>query len=75
MGHSAVKHQVEGRQLAKKSGFLSYYNKYKVLYLLSIPGIVYFLVFRYIPLIGSVMAFQGIALELAAPILMRTNLD
>ncbi|RXZ82015.1 sugar ABC transporter permease [Paenibacillaceae bacterium] len=32
--------------------------KYKMLYLLSLPGILYFVVFKYIPLTGSVMAFQ-----------------
>lgn len=30
----------------------------KTLYLLSIPGILYFLLFKYVPLTGSVMAFQ-----------------
>ncbi|MDF2644297.1 MAG: sugar transporter permease [Paenibacillus sp.] len=45
-------------QTLKKTGLFSYYNRFKVLYLLSIPGIVYFLVFKYIPLTGSVMAFQ-----------------
>jgi putative aldouronate transport system permease protein len=33
-------------------------RKYKVIYLISLPGILYFLVFKYIPLLGSVMAFQ-----------------
>lgn len=33
--------------------------KYRALYLISIPGIVYFLIFRYIPLFGSVIAFQN----------------
>ncbi|MFS0838989.1 ABC transporter permease [Paenibacillus sp. 1P03SA] len=42
----------------KKAGFFSYYSRYKVLYLLSLPGIAYFLIFKYIPLTGSVMAFQ-----------------
>ncbi|OPA74264.1 protein lplB [Paenibacillus selenitireducens] len=32
--------------------------KYKALYLISIPGILYFLIFKYIPLGGSVIAFQ-----------------
>lgn len=45
-------------QTLKKTGLFSYYNRFKVLYLLSIPGIFYFLVFKYIPLTGSVMAFQ-----------------
>lgn len=36
----------------------AYINKYKALYILSIPGILYFLLFKYVPLFGSVMAFQ-----------------
>lgn len=38
---------------------LAYYNRYKILYLLSLPGIIYFVVFKYIPLAGSMMAFQN----------------
>ncbi|MCC3374541.1 sugar ABC transporter permease [Cohnella sp. REN36] len=33
-------------------------RKYWPLYVLSIPGILYFLIFRYIPLFGSAIAFQ-----------------
>ncbi|KRE58018.1 ABC transporter permease [Paenibacillus sp. Soil750] len=60
MSYSEVKPTLSKsqEQSAKKSGLLTYYNRYKVLYLLSIPGIVYFLIFKYIPLTGSVMAFQ-----------------
>lgn len=32
--------------------------KYKALYLMSIPGILYFIVFKYIPLAGTIIAFQ-----------------
>lgn len=32
--------------------------KYKALYLLSLPGIIYFITFKYVPLLGSVIAFQ-----------------
>lgn len=34
-------------------------RKYKVLYLISLPGIIFFIVFKYLPLAGSVMAFQN----------------
>ncbi|OUS76691.1 protein lplB [Paenibacillus sp. MY03] len=34
------------------------FRKYKVLYFISIPGLLYFIVFKYIPLLGSAMAFQ-----------------
>lgn len=37
---------------------LGYMWKYKVLYILATPGILYFLVFKYIPMLGSVIAFQ-----------------
>lgn len=33
-------------------------NKHKMLYIISIPGILYFIIFKYIPLIGSVIAFK-----------------
>ncbi|MCZ8511349.1 ABC transporter permease subunit [Paenibacillus filicis] len=32
--------------------------KYKALYFISLPGIIYFLIFKYVPLFGSVIAFQ-----------------
>jgi putative aldouronate transport system permease protein len=37
---------------------LSNFWKYKALYFISIPGILYFIVFKYVPLAGSVIAFQ-----------------
>ncbi|WP_375708472.1 ABC transporter permease [Paenibacillus albidus] len=36
-----------------------YLWRYRTLYLLSIPGILYFLIFKYVPLFGSVIAFQN----------------
>lgn len=36
----------------------AFLKKYKALYFLSLPGIIYFLLFKYVPLAGSVMAFQ-----------------
>ncbi|WP_426447367.1 ABC transporter permease [Paenibacillus sp. S-38] len=32
--------------------------KYRALYLISLPGILYFVIFKYVPLLGSVIAFQ-----------------
>jgi len=43
----------EGRLL------LGFMWKYRTLYLISIPGILFFLVFKYLPLLGSVIAFQN----------------
>lgn len=33
--------------------------KYKALYLISLPGILYFLIFKYVPLLGNIIAFQN----------------
>ncbi|WP_169085004.1 ABC transporter permease [Paenibacillus sp. PL91] len=38
---------------------MQYMWKYKALYLISIPGILFFLLFKYVPLLGSVIAFQN----------------
>ncbi|TXK80636.1 sugar ABC transporter permease [Paenibacillus sp. N3.4] len=45
-------------QFRDKSEKWRFIKKYKALYLLSLPGILYFLVFKYVPLAGSLMAFQ-----------------
>lgn len=37
---------------------LGYMWKYKALYFISLPGLFYFLLFKYVPLMGSVIAFQ-----------------
>ncbi|MDF2960856.1 MAG: protein lplB [Paenibacillus sp.] len=39
-------------------GLLSFMWKYRALYLISLPGIIYFIIFKYVPLFGSVIAFQ-----------------
>ncbi|WP_240159591.1 ABC transporter permease [Paenibacillus aceris] len=45
-------------QTKKGNSFLRTFWKYRALYLISLPGIVYFIVFKYVPLLGSVIAFQ-----------------
>jgi putative aldouronate transport system permease protein len=50
--------RVSYRAIANK-GLLSFMWKYKALYLISLPGIIYFFIFKYIPLFGSVIAFQN----------------
>ncbi len=42
----------------RKKSIWSYLWKYRVLYLISLPGILYFIIFKYVPLLGSVIAFQ-----------------
>jgi putative aldouronate transport system permease protein len=49
--------RVSYRAITSK-GLLSFMWKYKALYLISLPGIIYFFIFKYIPLFGSVIAFQ-----------------
>ncbi|TBL78242.1 ABC transporter permease [Paenibacillus thalictri] len=43
---------------ATNKGLFSYMWKYKALYFISLPGIIYFLIFKYFPLLGSIIAFQ-----------------
>ncbi|OMF38063.1 protein lplB [Paenibacillus sp. FSL H8-0548] len=38
---------------------MQYMWKYKALYFISIPGILFFLLFKYVPLFGTVIAFQN----------------
>lgn len=42
----------------EKSSFLKSFSKYKGLYIMAIPGILYFLIFRYVPLFGLIIAFK-----------------
>jgi putative aldouronate transport system permease protein len=43
---------------AERKPLLTYYRRDRWLYLLMIPGIIYFLVFKYMPMGGLVIAFQ-----------------
>lgn len=44
--------------ITKSMSIFSNLRRYKVLYIMSVPGIIYFIVFRYLPLLGNVIAFQ-----------------
>lgn len=44
--------------IPKKEGFLSYMRREYMLYLLMVPGLLYFIVFKYIPMYGITIAFQ-----------------
>ena len=52
---------IQTRPLAvpKKRGFFSYMRSEYMLYLLMVPGLLYFLVFKYIPMYGVTIAFQN----------------
>ncbi|MDR6883737.1 ABC transporter permease subunit [Bacillus sp. 3255] len=43
---------------AKSSAFLRGFHKHKYYYLLLLPGIIYFVIFKYIPMGGVMIAFQ-----------------
>ncbi|MFC5448879.1 ABC transporter permease [Paenibacillus aestuarii] len=46
-------------QFATQRQKWAFIRKYWPIYLISIPGIIYFVIFKYIPLFGSVIAFQN----------------
>ncbi|NEW07424.1 sugar ABC transporter permease [Paenibacillus sp. SYP-B3998] len=54
----AVKRANRPAQTSKGRSFLRTLWKFKALYLISLPGILYFIIFKYVPLLGSVIAFQ-----------------
>ena len=43
----------------KKESFLHYMKRHKWMYLLMLPGIIYFIVFKYVPMAGLVISFQN----------------
>jgi putative aldouronate transport system permease protein len=43
---------------ASKNRYLENVRKHGLLYLMILPGIVFYIVFKYVPLAGSVIAFQ-----------------
>ncbi|MCR4940917.1 MAG: sugar ABC transporter permease [Treponemataceae bacterium] len=43
---------------SKKNSFLSYFKQHKWLYIMLIPGALYFIIFRYIPMGGIIIAFK-----------------
>ena len=47
-----------GLRFKEKKGFLYNIRKYKFIYLLMLPGILYFVIFCYIPMYGVVISFQ-----------------
>jgi putative aldouronate transport system permease protein len=43
---------------SRKSNFIKYFHRYKYLYLLSLPGIILLIIFKYLPMFGLIVAFQ-----------------
>ena len=52
------KQQDKAVTLTKQASFVTYFYQHKWLYLMIIPGALYFIIFRYAPMFGLVMAFQ-----------------
>ncbi|MDQ0900971.1 putative aldouronate transport system permease protein [Paenibacillus sp. V4I7] len=48
-----------GKLKAYENPYLANMRKHWMLYLMILPGIVYYLVFKYVPLMGSLIAFQN----------------
>lgn len=42
----------------KRERFINYFLQHKWLYLMLIPGLIYFIVFKYVPMVGIIIAFQ-----------------
>lgn len=50
------------RNISKKTGItktLSHLNKFKWLYILMLPGLLYFIIFKYIPMFGLIIIFEN----------------
>lgn len=46
------------KPIKKKGEFAKYFNQHKWLYFMLIPGALYFIIFRYVPMGGVIIAFQ-----------------
>ena len=46
------------KDTTKKSSFAAYFLHHRWLYIMLIPGALYFIIFRYLPMFGLTMAFQ-----------------
>lgn len=42
-----------------KRGFWFYLKRDRLLYLLLLPGVLYFIIFKYLPMVGIVIAFEN----------------
>lgn len=46
------------KRLTPENSWVKSLSRHRALYIMLIPGLVYFLIFKYVPLLGSVIAFQ-----------------
>ncbi len=56
---NVIKSKMEAKLLRKKNGFLNDIANNKILYLMFIPAALWFLIFRYLPMAGIVVAFKN----------------
>lgn len=50
--------QIVNKAHLEKEGWVKNFRKYKALYVMALPGVLFFIMFRYIPLAGIIIAFQ-----------------
>ncbi|MDO5550565.1 MAG: ABC transporter permease subunit [Lachnospiraceae bacterium] len=50
---------VQASQTGRKESFWSYVKRHKWMYLLMLPGIIYFIIFKYVPMGGLIISFQN----------------
>ncbi len=53
------RHEVAPISFSKRFPFWAYLMKHKALYLLMLPGILYYLIFKYLPMYGLIISFQN----------------
>jgi putative aldouronate transport system permease protein len=47
------------KKVKHENSFIKNFKKRKMLYLMSIPGIIFYLIFKYLPMYGIIVAFQN----------------
>lgn len=50
---------VQASQTGRQESFWSYVKRHKWMYLLMLPGIIYFIIFKYVPMGGLIISFQN----------------
>ncbi|MDF2645432.1 MAG: protein lplB [Paenibacillus sp.] len=62
MSVKAIERQAQQRiqrgSRVRKHAWVDFVKRHRALYIMLIPGIIYFILFKYVPLLGSVIAFQ-----------------
>lgn len=53
-----MKHKTNSVETYRKETIWHNIRKFWPYYIMVIPGVIYFIIFKYIPLVGSVIAFQ-----------------